>query len=233
VILVAQAQPMWTMDPLIAGSSRVMGPLSHLMQPIRSHYVCESMRMRKYMPGNMEKIEIRGSNEPAGSGMPAGKLRVLCAEDSSDLRECLHEVLNRAGYEVTAVENGEQAWDEVQSSGYDLLVTDHEMPQLTGAELALRIRTQGMSLPIIVITGSGSFYTPARCRFLDISAVLEKPFALSDLSEAVGRTLCRDHQIGWRDQPVSGFPLETACGPLLGSIVHSMPPETTGTLPPR
>lgn len=172
----------------------------------------------------MRKFENLGSAEAAGPSQPAGKLRILCAEDCSDLRECLVETLSQAGYEVTAVENGQHAWEEMQSCEYDLLVTDHETPRLSGAELALRVRTEGMSLPIIVITGCGSFYTQARRRILDISEVLEKPFALSELTDIVGTILCSRNQIGrWRDEPGAGFTLEAACGPVFGTIPDPSP----------
>ena len=57
-------------------------------------------------------------------------------------------------YAVTPVEDGLQAWAALHSKGYDLLITDNNMPRMTGLELAVKTRLEGMKLPIIVASGT-------------------------------------------------------------------------------
>src|SRR6185436_18496899 len=57
---------------------------------------------------------------------------ILYVEDDSAIRLCWSELLTCAGYSVTAVADGIEAWEALQSGRYDLLVTDNDMPRLTG-----------------------------------------------------------------------------------------------------
>lgn len=70
-------------------------------------------------------------------------MKVLLAEDSLTMRRLLASQLDRWNYEVTAVEDGEQAWDEFQRGNYELVLTDWVMPRTDGLELTRRIRNSG------------------------------------------------------------------------------------------
>jgi CheY-like chemotaxis protein len=140
---------------------------------------------------------------------PTNRARILYADDESALRLCVSRYLSRVGYAVTTVENGYQAWVTLQSLPCDLLITDQEMPGLTGRELILRTRLLGLSLPIIVATSDSEFLTDSCDRQLQIAAVLQKPFGLGELSDAVGQALCAGHDV-YRGSPnYLGFRLGT------------------------
>ncbi len=128
-------------------------------------------------------------------GFPASA-RILCADDRPVMRACYAAVLTNAGYDVTTVSNGQEAWDALQSGDFDLLVTDNRMPRLKGEELVLRIRAAGMDQPIIVAASDTEFFTERHNRWLHVT-VLEKPFTLHKLSDAVGGLLCSAHRVGW------------------------------------
>ena len=104
--------------------------------------------------------------------------RILFADDDRMVRQCIFEYLTRAGYAVTAVEDGNQAWEKIQSIPYDLLITDQQMPGMTGAELILKARLGGMTLPVIVAASDLEFYTDSCQRYLHVNALLQKPFVL-------------------------------------------------------
>ena len=61
--------------------------------------------------------------------------RILVAEDDHDVRRLNTEVLIDSGYHVDAAQDGAIAWDILQIKSYDLLITDYDMPKLSGLEL--------------------------------------------------------------------------------------------------
>ncbi|GGD33605.1 response regulator transcription factor [Pseudoxanthomonas indica] len=81
-------------------------------------------------------------------------IRVLLAEDQAMLRSALAALLNlEADIEVvSAVGDGESAWRELQRCQPDLLVTDIEMPGLTGIELAQRIQRNELPIRVVIVT---------------------------------------------------------------------------------
>jgi two-component system response regulator DesR len=89
-------------------------------------------------------------------------IRVLLAEDQAMVRGALSALLNlEADLEVVgAAPDGESAWRELQRLQPDILVTDIEMPGLTGLELAQRIQRHGLATKVVIVT------TFARAGFL-------------------------------------------------------------------
>src|SRR5262249_39073692 len=69
-------------------------------------------------------------------------MRVLIADDDRIVRHLLQRTLEQWGYEVTAVANGEDAWGAFATRDFPVVITDWEMPGLTGVELVQRIRAQ-------------------------------------------------------------------------------------------
>ena len=92
----------------------------------------------------------------------ANRIRVLIAEDQAMLRGALAALLGLEGdIEVTAaVADGESAWREVERLKPDILISDIEMPGLTGLELAQRIQRHQLPVKVVIVT------TFARAGFL-------------------------------------------------------------------
>jgi len=80
--------------------------------------------------------------------------RVLLAEDDPVFRELVTEILQDAGYEVLAGENGRVAWDLLRERGADMAVLDLNMPEMDGLELTKCIRQDESlkELPILMLT---------------------------------------------------------------------------------
>ena len=80
---------------------------------------------------------------------------VLYAEDNDDLRSVMECSLVIMGYRVIACANGALALAQFHANpGVDLLLTDYDMPQLTGLELAREVTTCSPSVPVMFVTGS-------------------------------------------------------------------------------
>lgn len=102
--------------------------------------------IQMYDPSFFEKVE--NSNVS----------RLMLAEDSNFYRNLLHSYLTASGYDVIIAKDGQEAWDLLQREPVDLLITDVEMPRMTGLELTRKIRESERlrKLPIITVTSLSS-----------------------------------------------------------------------------
>src|SRR5579862_7509022 len=120
---------------------------------------------------------------------PDTRHRILVAEDDDDIRRFNSEALTCSGYKVDAVADGAAAWDALQFNGYDLLVTDYNMPRMSGVELLLKLHAARMTLPVILASGTIPTEQLKRHPWLQIDATLLKPYAPDELLAAVGKVL--------------------------------------------
>jgi DNA-binding response OmpR family regulator len=118
-----------------------------------------------------------------------GLASILYAEDDSVLRGLSVDILAHSGYAVTPVEDGREAWDALHSYRYDLLITDNNMPRMSGLELAAKTRLEGMKLPIIVASGTAGLLAETNYDWLSVAARLQKPFATDELLKTVEQVL--------------------------------------------
>ncbi|MFN8611103.1 MAG: response regulator [Vulcanimicrobiota bacterium] len=105
---------------------------------------------------------------------------MLLAEDEVALRLLALKVLSNQGYRVTCAENGEQAWEALQAQDFDLLVTDIQMPKMTGNELVKRVLDSRPDLPVLMMSG----YNPEG-QVPEEVLFLSKPFTPQQLVEKV------------------------------------------------
>jgi DNA-binding response OmpR family regulator len=131
----------------------------------------------------------------ASPGSSDSAQRILVADDNQAVRQIISTTLTGANFHVDVAADGEEAWCAVQGAHYHLLVTDNDMPRLTGLELIKRIREAGMRLPIIMASASISEDWVRDCADLQI-AVVPKPFASRDLLNTVNNALRESVETG-------------------------------------
>ena len=104
-------------------------------------------------------------------------LRILYAEDVLQLRELMQIVLSKEGHTVDCAADGDLALQKVKAdpSAYDLVITDHHMPNLTGLELVTQLRALNFRGKIIVFSSELSQNVGAAYRHLNVDYVLPKP----------------------------------------------------------
>ena len=83
--------------------------------------------------------------------------RILIAEDDAELRNLFTHVLTRTGYDVTGVDNGRKALDAIRADYFDLVISDIMMPVMDGYELVRELRSEGLLLPVLMITAKDAF----------------------------------------------------------------------------
>ena len=113
--------------------------------------------------------------------------RILVADDDEYIRRINTDILIGAGYEVESVTDGAAAWDALQQNRYDLLLTDNNMPKMTGLELIGNLQEAGIQVPVIMVTGNAPL--PGPSGKLQIEAVLIKPYAAEELLAKVRNVL--------------------------------------------
>ncbi len=117
-------------------------------------------------------------------------IRILVVEDDSLVLALYSNVLLRSGYQVDTAEDGDEGWKAIDlaactAESYDLLITDNSMPKVTGVELIAKLRSENMSLPVILATG----LAPGDTEALRLSAILIKPFSTTELLQTVREVL--------------------------------------------
>jgi DNA-binding response OmpR family regulator len=107
--------------------------------------------------------------------------RILVVDDNAALRETLKCMLRLEAYNVSCAEDGEAGWDALCADRFDVLITDHEMPRLTGLDLLRRVRALPLKIPVILTSGRMPWHEPDLTRLLPPGVAMPKPFSLADL----------------------------------------------------
>ena len=120
--------------------------------------------------------------------MPA---HILVAEDQTDIRDLLVMNLRSAGYEVSAVADGEQALARHAERGSDLLILDLMMPRVDGLDVCKALRAKGSATPILMLTAKSTELDRVLGLELGADDYLTKPFSLAELLARVKALLRR------------------------------------------
>ena len=110
--------------------------------------------------------------------------KALVVDDNVALARVTQFALNRAGFDARIAPNGRKALDFAQAETFDIVITDQQMPEMTGLELCQRLRAteQYAHTPIVLLTAKGlELELPTLQRELEISAIFPKPFSPSEV----------------------------------------------------
>ena len=107
-------------------------------------------------------------------------MKILLADDEENLRNILEAMLTHAGYEVTAVKDGQEAVEKALCGTYDVMVFDVMMPNKDGVEALREIRSHGITAPVLLSTAKSA--VEDRITGLDAGAddYLIKPYSMGE-----------------------------------------------------
>jgi DNA-binding response OmpR family regulator len=123
---------------------------------------------------------------------PSRPTRVLIADDDTAILTIMEKILISAGYGVGTASDGEAAWDVFRAERFDVLVTDHDMPRLSGLELVRRLRRHEHRVPVVFISGNMPWGETDLIQLLSPGTTLQKPFSGYDLLATVRGVSTRD-----------------------------------------
>lgn len=111
--------------------------------------------------------------------------RILLADDEAHITHLVSRKLQTLGHDVRVAGDGEEAWSIAQEWRPELLITDLQMPHLSGIELATRLREcRDLSpIPVIMLTARGYVLQPEQLDKAGIRELLSKPFSVRRLVE--------------------------------------------------
>jgi CheY-like chemotaxis protein len=122
--------------------------------------------------------------DPSRRGQPQ---RVLCAEDHPQMAELMTKVLRQAGHSVVCVPDGRQALQLCDADRFDVVVTDHQMPNVSGLELVAQLRAKSFGGKIVVHTSRINPIEEAAYRAHAVTEILMKPGGILKLAQVVSR----------------------------------------------
>jgi two-component system, NarL family, capsular synthesis sensor histidine kinase RcsC len=134
------------------------------------------------LPGSMEQESPLAQPDQAPS---TRSLKVLVAEDNAANRLLLCEQLTSLGCEVKAASNGQHALELFGDDEWDVLLTDLNMPGMSGYQLAEAVRKLRPALPVMVITANATKEEYQRCMAAGLAQVMIKPLSLQQLRDAM------------------------------------------------
>jgi len=119
--------------------------------------------------------------------VPTGTGRILFVDDEPPITEMAKKILERLGYQVTARNNSKESLHlfKLEPEGFDLVITDMTMPDMTGDTLAVELMKIRPDLPVVLCTGFSEQIDEERALAMGLRAFLLKPLTRRNLGETV------------------------------------------------
>jgi DNA-binding response OmpR family regulator len=131
-------------------------------------------------------------------------MRVLLAEDDETISEPLSRALRREGYSVDVAEDGRAALTSTEGEAPDLVILDIGLPYLDGLEVCRRIRQEGLTSPVLILTARGDEVDTVVGLDAGADDYVTKPFRLAELLARVRALLRRGNdQREGGDRPIT------------------------------
>lgn len=127
----------------------------------------------------------------ASEEIPCGTESILFIDDEASIVNMNRQILERLGYQVDTRMNPEDALNLFQSrpQAYDLVITDMTMPQMTGVQLAERLKKLRSDIPVIICTGHSSLIDAKKASELEIDAYVMKPITKRAIATTIRSVL--------------------------------------------
>lgn len=125
--------------------------------------------------------------------IPLGREKILLVDDEEAIVRFEKQMLEHLGYKVTPCSGSKEAIETFNTDPmyFDLVFTDMTMPEMTGTELAHKIRSSRPDIPIIICTGFNKQITADKCKEMNIQALVHKPIVMREIANTIREVLDR------------------------------------------
>lgn len=168
------------------------------------------------------------------------KVKLLLVDDEADFRTATRKALERRGFEVIEAANGVEALKAIPKHSPEIIVLDLVMPVMTGIETLVKIREVHKKLPVIILTGHGTFHDAIAGIKMEIVDFLQKPVDIDLLITRIRKFLAlgTDHTL--RERTISELMISPSLYPKLYTdqpvkdavekLLKSFFPDNTGEI---
>lgn len=134
--------------------------------------------------------------------------KILVVEDDKDLNRTVCSFLNQSGYEATGCLNGDDAYDAMYSTMFDLIISDIMMPGVDGFEFAKNVRELNEEIPILFMTARDDIASKQRGFRIGVDDYMVKPIDLDELFLRIGALLRRAKIAANRKLEIGSFVMD-------------------------
>jgi PAS domain S-box-containing protein len=144
-----------------------------------------------YLPLAQKDVSLKNELKSDITPEPAGTENILFIDDEVSITNISKMILERLGYKVTAINNSMDALElfRKKNEEFDLVITDMNMPEITGLELAGEVNLIKPGFPVIICTGFSERIDSEKACDLGIKGFLKKPVVKSEMAKEVRRVL--------------------------------------------
>jgi DNA-binding NtrC family response regulator len=124
--------------------------------------------------------------------------RILVVNDDADILRLNVQALRRHGYEVGIAKDGYAGWLELQTNSYNLLITENDLPGMSGVGLVKKLRRANMPLPVIIAIKTMPPWQSYEYPWLLRANKIFKPYIVTALLGLVKKVLCTTNEVAIR-----------------------------------
>lgn len=117
------------------------------------------------------------------------KSRILVVDDEESIREFLDIMLRKEGYDVTCVEDGQKAIDILKKRSFDMVISDLQMPHVTGIELLKHVKDVYSDMIFMMITAFGTTESAVEAMKMGAYDYITKPFKIDEVRLVIANAL--------------------------------------------
>lgn len=145
----------------------------------------EGTIIRVVIPYSIKETRTANVDQETHYRIKAGT-SILIIDDDEVNRLIVTEIAKNVGLEVDAISDAKNLTDQLKAKKYDAVITDIQMPEVSGYEVVQLIENAGYSIPVFAITANDMIDNPERFSSLGFSGYLIKPFTEADLIRLLG-----------------------------------------------
>jgi DNA-binding response OmpR family regulator len=165
--------------------------------------------------------ETKRPTAPTEAPRREGARRALVVDDEEVILRLMGKLLEGEGFDCTSVKSGESALDALERGWFDLLVTDKNLPGISGIEVARFARNSMPWMPILIVTGFASEESAREAAALGVADYVLKPIDVEDFRARVDKVCRIGRGLG------EGRPSEPPAGSELATVPPPDPERAT------